>query len=164
MSSQNLSGMRYKPSLELLQKVVDIFLPKQKITESFDIYLNRINSEKVIDEMMLIFPEIEMIYFPSKLHTMICVENKKSFKSPNLKQSLDDGSVVFNFETTILILRQFLRAHNYIVKTKTIKRKDTINRILSVMPPEHIVIAYHQNIIHTHSDIDDDDESDDDNT
>lgn len=127
MDEEILSGMRHKPSLELLQKVVDIFLPKQKISESFDIYLNRINKQKVIEDLMAIFPEIELIYYPSKLYTML---HKKE----------ESSAIIFNFETSIQILRQFLRANNYIVKTKTIKRKDTIHRIMSVFPPENIII------------------------
>lgn len=140
----NKSGMRYKPSLELLQSVVDAFMPQQKITESFDIYLNRINEEKVVERITSIFPEIELIYFPSKLNSILCTKNKKHRQSRR--------TVRFTLETCVLILRQFLRSHEYIVKTKSLKRKDTVNRIMTIIPPSHMIPT--ENIILTNPDED----------
>lgn len=153
MSSEEnkFSGMRHIPSIDLLQKVVDTFMPQQKLTESFDIYLNRINEDKVIEGISSLFPEIELIYFPSKINSILGTKNKKSHKS-----SVKDKT--FTFETCILILRQFLRSHEYIVKTKSLKRKDTVNRIMTIIPPPHMIpddpIA---NMVVTYSDSDEED-------
>jgi hypothetical protein len=154
MSSNTHSGMRYKPTLELLQKVVDIFMPQQKLSESFDIYLNRINEARVIEGITFIFPEIELIYFPSKINIMLGTKNKKSYKPSGRTSPSKDSisSVIFTFETCILILRQFLRSHEYIVKTKSLKRKDTVNRIMTIIPPSHMIPT--ENIILTNSDED----------
>jgi hypothetical protein len=143
----SISGMRYLPSVELLQKVVDAFMPQQKITESFDIYLNRINEEKVIKHITSIFPEIELIYYPSKINSILKI-NRKAKKCP----ISEDTTIVFTFETCVLILRQFLRSRDFIVKTKSLKRKDTVNRIMSIIPPLCRTFSESSNTILTHSD------------
>lgn len=172
MSSNTLSGMRYKPSLDLLQKVVNAFMPQQKLTESFDIYLNRISEDKVIEGITGIFPEIELIYFPSKLNSILGTKNKKTYKPSGRISPVKDGVGVsisgFTFETCILILRQFLRSHEYIVKTKSLKRKETVNRIMSIIPPSHMIPFKDDstsNKVLTHSDTENDaDDDDDDDT
>jgi hypothetical protein len=144
----SISGMRYLPSVELLQKVVDAFMPQQKLTESFDIYLNRINEEKVIKDITSIFPEIELIYYPSKINSILKI-NRKAKKC---SVSSEDTTIVFTFETCVLILRQFLRSRDFIVKTKSLKRKDTVNRIMSIIPPLCRTFSESSNTILTHSD------------
>ena len=157
--------MRYKPSLDLLQKVIDVFMPRQKLSESFDIYLNRITEDKVIQGITSIFPEIELIYFPSKINSILGTKNKKSYRPSGRISPVKDGgmtSTVFTFETCILILRQFLRSHEYIVKTKSLKRKDTVNRIMTIIPPPHMIPCNKEtedeNTVLTNSNTDDDDD------
>ena len=71
-------------------------------------------------------------------------------KNKKYKKSL--CSVKFTLETCILILRQFLRSHEYVVKTKSLKRKDTVNRIMTIIPPPHMIPTV--NIVLTNSDQD----------
>lgn len=156
-SETTLSGMRCKPTIELLQKVVDTFMPQQNLAESFDIYLNRINEQKVIEGIICIFPEIELIYFPSKLSSILGTKDKKFHMSKKQNSTNNNTVEKITLETCILILRQFLRAHEYIVKTKSLKRKDTIMRIMTVIPPSHMICSRHDtdsNIIISDSDSD----------
>jgi len=125
----SISGMRHLPNVELLQRVVDAFMPHQKLTESFDIFLNRINEEKTIKDITSIFPEIELIYYPSKINSMFKIA----------RNTPENTQIIITFENCVLILRQFLRSYGFIIKTKSVKRKDYVNRIMSIIPPSNLL-------------------------
>lgn len=113
-----MSGIRGVPPNDFVESIVSLLVPNSDLSHILEINLSILDQESVINEFMMIYPELELYYYPSKLKTFQ--------KGPNES---------FTFSSCVCILRQLLRVKGFHVSTKTIKKRSRKDKILIIRPP-----------------------------
>lgn len=113
-----MSGIRCAPPDDFINMIVSFLFPNPDLTHILEINISVLSHDKIINDFMSVYPELELYYYPSKLKTL---------------QNLDTQT--FSFNSCICIIRQLLRFNGFQVSTKTIKKRSRKDKILIIRPP-----------------------------
>jgi hypothetical protein len=123
MSTYPGSGIRMVPSLGFIKYLIELFLPHQDINRVFDIFLDTINQQFIIEKFTTLLPDLNLIYYPSKL--------KKVIQDSNTNSSSYD----LNFNTCLLIFKQLLKSQGYVIRIKSTHTMKKEARVMTIIPP-----------------------------
>lgn len=115
------SGFRVNPEEEFIIKIIEIFIKKPDMEHIQEIYINQLNHNSIISSMEMLYPELQIYYFPSKLSSIFVKKDDK-----------DEPSI--NIQSCIRILRQVLRNDGYMVNTKSIVKKGYKDTVIIIYP------------------------------
>lgn len=107
------------PSEELVYEIMSIFLSRPNMKRVQEIHIQSINQASVIERMVALFPTLQLYYYPGKLASLV---------------TRDDSGYTFSFEACILVLRQVLRASGYKVRTRSIRKNNTTDKVIIIIP------------------------------
>lgn len=128
MSTYPGSGIRMVPSLGFIKYLIELFLPHQDINRVFDIFLDTINQQFIIEKFTTLLPDLNLIYYPSKL--------KKVIQDSNLSNGESNSSCYdLNFNTCLLIFKQLLKSQGYVIRIKSTHTMKKEARVMTIIPP-----------------------------
>jgi len=127
MSTYPGSGIRMVPSKEFIKYLIELFLPYQDINHVFDIFLDTINQQFISEKFTNLLPDLNLIYYPSKL--------KKIIKDSYLSIGESNSSYELNFNSCLLIFKQLLKSQGYIIRIKSTHTIKKQARVITIIPP-----------------------------
>lgn len=114
-----MTVFRMNPSDEFVYDIMSIFLSRPSMDRLQEIHIQSLNHASIVQEMTSLFPTLQLYYYPGKLASLV---------------THDDNNYVLTFDTCIKILRQVLRAKGYRVRTNTIRKHNTTDKVIIVIP------------------------------
>ena len=107
------------PTDDLVYEIMSMFLSRPNMTRVQEVHINSINQELVINTMISLFPTLQLYYYPGKLASLV---------------TRDASGYTFTFEACVQILRQVLRSKGYKVRTRSIRKNSTTDKVIVIIP------------------------------